>query len=108
MAAAHVPPADHRTVVIRPSRGLGLGGLGELWRYRELLYFLVWRDVKIRYKQTAIGAGWALIQPLLTMIVFSIIFGGVMKVPSDGLPYPIFSFVGVLGWTYFSTAAGNG
>jgi lipopolysaccharide transport system permease protein len=76
--------------------------LGELWEYRELLYFLVWRDVKVRYKQTAIGAAWAVIQPLLTMIIFTLVFDKFAGMPSDGLPYPIFSFAGLLPWTYFS------
>ena len=76
--------------------------LNELWEYRELLYFLVWRDVKVRYKQTAIGAAWAIIQPLLTMVIFTLVFDKFAKMPSDGLPYPIFSFAALLPWTYFS------
>jgi lipopolysaccharide transport system permease protein len=76
----------------------------ELWDYRELLYFLVWRDVKVRYKQTVIGAGWAILQPLMTMVVFSIFFGGLAKIPSDGLPYPIFFYSALLPWTYFAQA----
>jgi lipopolysaccharide transport system permease protein len=76
--------------------------LKELWEYRELLYFLVWRDVKVRYKQTAIGAAWAIIQPLLTMAVFTLVFDKFAKMPSNGLPYPIFSFAALLPWTYFS------
>src|SRR5713226_8416187 len=74
----------------------------EVWEYRELLYFLVWRDVKVRYKQTALGAAWAILQPLMTMLVFTIFFGGLAKVGSDGLPYPIFSYAGLLPWTLFS------
>jgi lipopolysaccharide transport system permease protein len=81
------------------SRGLRLR---ELWEYRELLYFLVWRDVKVRYKQTAIGASWAVLQPLLTMVVFTVVFGRFANMPTNGLPYPIFSFVALLPWTYFS------
>ena len=81
--------------------GKGLG-LGELWRAKELLYFLTWRDVRVRYKQTALGASWAILQPLLTMIVFTVFFGRLAKVPSDGLPYPIFSFTALLPWTYFA------
>jgi lipopolysaccharide transport system permease protein len=77
--------------------------LGELWAYRELLYFLVWRDVKIRYKQTALGAAWAIIQPFLTMVVFSLFFGRLAKVPSDGIPYPIFSYAALAPWTFFSS-----
>ena len=76
----------------------------ELWEYRELLYFFVWRDVKVRYKQTVIGAAWAIIQPLMTMVVFSIFFGGLAKIPSDGLPYPIFFYSALLPWTYFAQA----
>jgi lipopolysaccharide transport system permease protein len=76
--------------------------LKELWEYRELLYFLVWRDVKVRYKQTAIGAAWAVIQPFLTMVIFTLVFDKFAKMPSNGLPYPIFSFAALLPWTYFS------
>jgi lipopolysaccharide transport system permease protein len=78
--------------------------LKELWDYRELLYFLVCRDVKVRYKQTAIGAAWAIIQPLLTMVIFTLVFNRFANVPSNGLPYPIFSFAALLPWTYFSKA----
>jgi lipopolysaccharide transport system permease protein len=76
--------------------------LGELWDHRELLYFFVWRDVKVRYKQTAIGAAWAIIQPLLTVLTFTIIFDKFAKMPSDGLPYPVFSYAALLPWNYFS------
>jgi lipopolysaccharide transport system permease protein len=85
--------------------GAGRGGglrLGELWAYRELLYFLVWRDIKVRYKQTALGAAWAIIQPLLTMVVFTLFFGTLAQVPSDGIPYPLFSFAGLVPWTLFA------
>jgi lipopolysaccharide transport system permease protein len=78
--------------------------LRELWEYRELLYFLVWRDVQVRYKQTVLGVGWAVLQPFLTMVVFSAIFGVVAKIPSDGLPYPIFAFAALLPWNYFAGA----
>src|ERR1700680_2525084 len=78
--------------------------LAELWAYRELLYFFVWRDIKVRYKQTVIGAAWAILQPVLTMIVFSLFFGKLAKIPSGGLPYPIFYYCALLPWTYFSTA----
>jgi lipopolysaccharide transport system permease protein len=74
----------------------------ELWEYRELLYFLVWRDVKVRYKQTALGATWAIIQPFLTMVVFSLFFGRLAKVPSDGVPYPIFSYTALVPWSFFA------
>jgi lipopolysaccharide transport system permease protein len=87
---------------IRPSRGWVALNLRELWEYRELLWFLVWRDVKVRYKQTVLGAGWAILQPVATMVVFSLFFGRLAGVPSDGLPYPIFSFAGLVPWTFFS------
>ena len=76
----------------------------ELWDYRELLYFLVWRDIKVRYKQTALGAAWAILQPFMTMVVFSIFFGRLAKVPSDGIPYPIFAFCALLPWQLFAHA----
>ncbi len=87
---------------IRPSRGWVALNLRELWEYRELLWFLVWRDVKVRYKQTVLGAGWAILQPVATMVVFSLFFGRLAGMPSDGLPYPIFSFAGLVPWTFFS------
>jgi lipopolysaccharide transport system permease protein len=77
-------------------------GLRELWEYRDLIYFLTWRDVKVRYKQTALGAAWAVLQPLLTMILFTIIFGRLARVPSDGVPYPIFAFAGLVPWLLFA------
>jgi lipopolysaccharide transport system permease protein len=76
--------------------------LKELWEYRELLYFLTWRDIKVRYKQTVLGAAWAVIQPFFTMLVFSIFFGKLAKMPSDGIPYPIFSYAGLVPWTFFA------
>src|SRR3990172_643069 len=91
-------------LVIEPRRGIAALRLAELWEYRELLYFLAWRDVKVRYKQTALGAAWAIIQPVFTMVVFSIFFGKLGKIPSDGLPYPIFSFVALLPWQLFAHA----
>ncbi|HMI43173.1 MAG TPA: ABC transporter permease, partial [Gemmatimonadaceae bacterium] len=81
--------------------------LRELLDYRELLYFLVWRDVKVRYKQTALGASWAIIQPFFTMVVFSLFFGKLAKIPSDGVPYPIFSFAALVPWTFFATSLTN-
>jgi lipopolysaccharide transport system permease protein len=89
--------------VIRPTRGWTSLGLGELWAYRELLYFLVWRDVKVRYKQTALGAAWAIIQPFFTMVVFSLFFGRLARMPSDGVPYPVFAFAALVPWTFFAT-----
>jgi lipopolysaccharide transport system permease protein len=94
-------------VHIRPSKGWVSLRLGELFEYRELLYFLVWRDIKVRYKQTALGASWAVIQPFFTMVVFSLFFGRLAKVPSDGIPYPIFSFAALVPWTFFATSLTN-
>jgi len=100
----------------KPLVSIRAGGSGppidlkSLWDYRELLYFLTWRDVKVRYKQTALGAAWAIIQPLFTMIIFTIFFGNLAKVPSDGIPYPIFAYAALLPWTFFSnaiTSSGN-
>jgi lipopolysaccharide transport system permease protein len=95
------PPVQH-VLRIEPSRGWVSLKLGELWEYRELLYFLTWRDIKVRYKQTALGAAWAVIQPLFTMVVFSLFFGKLAGVPSDGIPYPIFSFAALVPWTFFA------
>jgi lipopolysaccharide transport system permease protein len=89
-------------VRIEPSQGWVSLRLRELWEYRELLYFLIWRDIKVRYKQTVLGAAWAIIQPFFTMIVFSVFFGNLAKVPSDGIPYPIFSYAALVPWTFFS------
>lgn len=88
---------------IQPSRGWVSLRLGELWAYRELLYFLTWREVKVRYKQTALGAAWALLQPLLTMLVFSLFLGKLAKVPSDRIPYPLFCLAGLVPWSFFSS-----
>ena len=104
IASQHNPVADTPVIRIRPASDRLANGLKELWQYRELLYFLIWRDVKVRYKQTAIGAAWAIIQPLLTMIIFTLVFGKFANMPSDGLPYPIFTFAALLPWTYFSKA----
>jgi lipopolysaccharide transport system permease protein len=88
---------------IRGSQRLRLN-LKDIWEYRELLYFLVWRDIKVRYKQTALGAAWAVLQPLLTMLVFTVFFGRLAKVPSDGIPYPVFSYTALLPWQLFAFA----
>ena len=90
--------------VIEGGAGLGLIDWGELWRYRDLFYFLVWRDVKTRYAQSILGVGWAVIQPVFSMIVFTIVFGNLAKVSSDGVPYAIFSYTALVPWTYFSSA----
>ncbi|HEY7863487.1 MAG TPA: ABC transporter permease, partial [Thermoanaerobaculia bacterium] len=95
-------PAAGELVRIRPATGWSAIRWRELWEYRELLFFLVWRDVKVRYKQTVLGAAWAILQPLLTMIVFTIFFGNLAGVPSEGLPYPLFSYAGLLPWTFFA------
>lgn len=93
-----------RELVIKPSPPWRTIDLAEVWRYRELLYFFVWRDVKVRYKQTTLGIVWALLQPLTAMIIFAFIFGRVVRVQSDGVPYPLFSYVGLLPWTFFANA----
>lgn len=89
---------------IEPSKGWISLGLRDLWQYRELLFFLAWRDIKVRYKQTALGAAWAVIQPLFTMLVFTLFFGRLAKVPSDGIPYPLFSYTALLPWQLFAYA----
>lgn len=91
-------------LVLRPTRGWGSLNLRELWVFRELIYFLIWRDVKVRYKQTVLGASWAILQPFLSMVVFSVFFGGLLNVSSDNVPYPIFSYTGLLPWGVFSKA----
>ena len=88
--------------IIRPSRGWISLNLRDLWEYRELLYFLTWRDIKVRYKQTVLGVAWAIIQPFFTMVVFSLFFGKLAKVPSDDIPYPIFSYAALVPWTFFA------
>jgi lipopolysaccharide transport system permease protein len=91
-------------LVLRPSSGFLKLNLRDLWEYRELLGFLVWRDIKVRYKQTALGAAWAILQPVMTMLVFSVFFGRLAKVPSDGIPYPVFAFTALLPWQLFAYA----
>jgi lipopolysaccharide transport system permease protein len=95
---------EFRKVIIKPTSGWSALNLRDLWVYRELVYFMTWRDLKVRYKQTLLGAGWAILQPFLTMVVFSIFFGSLAKVPSDGVPYPIFSYTALIPWTLFSKA----
>jgi lipopolysaccharide transport system permease protein len=109
-AVAAGPPAHSAPLTIQPPGSWHAVDLRELWRYRELIYFLLWRDVKVRYKQTAIGAAWAVLQPFVTMVVFSVVFGSLVSVPSEGVPYPVFSYSALLPWTFFATAvtrAGN-
>jgi homopolymeric O-antigen transport system permease protein len=98
------PESPTTPIVIRPSRGWVSLNLPDLWEYRELLVFLIWRDLKARYKQTVLGPIWAVIQPLVTMVVFSVVFGSLARMPSDGLPYPIFSYAALLPWQLFSRA----
>lgn len=95
-------PSDSHVIVVKPSKGWISLKLKELWEYRELLYFLTWRDIKVRYKQTVLGAAWAIIQPFFTMVVFSLFFGKLAKVPSDGIPYPIFAYAALVPWTFFA------
>ena len=101
-----LPPSEAH-LSIEPPRGWAALELRELWLYRELLFFLAWRDIKLRYKQTALGAAWAILQPLLTMVIFSVIFGQLAKLPSDGIPYPIFTYAALLPWQLFSFALTN-
>jgi len=104
------PIEQPAVLIIKPSQGWVNLRLKDVWEYRELLYFLVWRDIKVRYKQTVLGAAWAVIQPFLAMVVFSIFFGKLAKVPSDGLPYPIFAYAALLPWQLFAhalTESGN-
>jgi lipopolysaccharide transport system permease protein len=96
------PDEAPSVTVIEPARGWMPLDWGELWRYRELLYFLVWRDIKVRYKQTVLGLAWAILQPVLTMVVFTLFFGRLAGVPSDGAPYPLFAFAGIVPWTFFA------
>jgi lipopolysaccharide transport system permease protein len=104
--ARYLPPEliqPYPHLRIEPSHGWVSLKLRELWEYRELLYFLTWRDIKVRYKQTVLGAAWAIIQPFFTMVVFSLFFGNLAKVPSDGIPYPIFSYAALVVWTFFAS-----
>jgi lipopolysaccharide transport system permease protein len=97
-------PSDLPRTRRKPSFGWAWPKFGELWEYRELLFFFVWRDIKVRYKQTVLGAAWAIIQPFFTMVIFSLFFGRLASIPSDGLPYPIFSYAALVPWTFFATA----
>lgn len=96
------PVDDLPELVIRPSRGWAALNLSDLWRYRELILFLAWRDISVRYKQTVLGAAWAIIQPFFTMVVFSVFFGQLGKIPSDGLPYPVFTYCALIPWQLFA------
>ena len=103
-----MPPLPEQPLFVGGASGSWVAlNLRDLWAYRELLYFLTWRDIKVRYKQTAMGAAWAVVQPLFTMLVFTIFFSKFVGVPSDGLPYPIFAYAGLLPWTFFANAVGT-
>jgi lipopolysaccharide transport system permease protein len=104
VSGVHNASADLPELLITPANRWIPLHLSELWEYRELLYFLVWRDIKVRYKQTALGAAWAVMQPLFMMLVFSLFFGRFAKVPSDGIPYPVFAFCALLPWQLFANA----
>lgn len=97
-----------RETIIEPASRITSGDFTDVWEYRELLWFLIWRDIKVRYKQTVIGAAWALIQPVATTVVFSMSFGRIGNMPSDGLPYPLFALAGLVPWSYFSAAVSAG
>lgn len=98
---------EHPPLILRPSQGWTALNLRDLWIYRELFYFLTWRDLKVRYKQTVLGAFWAIIQPFMQMVVFTILFGNIAQLDSEGLPYPIFTYAGLLPWGLFSKAIGD-
>jgi homopolymeric O-antigen transport system permease protein len=107
----HVDDSRHGStpvIYIKRSRGLVSLRLGELWQYRELLYFLIWRDVKVRYKQTALGIAWAVVQPFFTMVIFSLFFGRLAKMPSDGVPYPLFAYCALVPWGFFANGLNMG
>lgn len=103
-SASPSPRRYFSNMIIRPSEGWAHLNLRELWDYHELLYFLIWRDIKVRYKQTILGAAWAVIQPVFAMVIFTVFFGELARIPSEGLPYPIFSYTALVPWTYFSYA----
>lgn len=104
MAQVDGPPTDLQPVIIEPLQGWVPFHLRELWEYRELLYFLAWRDVKVRYKQTVLGGLWVILKPFITMVVFSVLFGYLAGLPSDGIPYPVFTFAALLPWQLFANA----
>src|SRR5207237_4631236 len=108
LAAAIDAAAEPPVTVIEPTRGWQLVNFRELWRYRELLVFLTWRDIKVRYKQTVLGAAWAVIQPLATMVIFTFFFGKLARIPTEGVPSPIFFYTALLLWTFFSNGVTNG
>lgn len=99
---------SNKVTVIKPQQGSRGLNLNELWEYRELVWMMMMRDVKVRYKQTVLGVAWAVIQPLTTMLIFTLIFGRLAKIPSDGMPYPVFVFSGLIAWSFFSSAVSSG
>jgi lipopolysaccharide transport system permease protein len=103
---SHQPESqsEPQTVVLKPTRGLGSLNLRDLWVYRELAYFLTWRDIKVRYKQTVLGAAWAIIQPLLQMLLFNFLFGNIADIPTEGIPRPLFTYSALLPWNLFAKA----
>lgn len=104
-APTEAQPAEYpprAVTIIEPSHGLGSLRLGEVWEYRELLYFLAWRDVKVRYKQTVLGVLWIVLQPVVSIVIFSLLFGGLLKVPSGDVPYPLFALAALIPWNYFT------
>lgn len=104
LATQSLSHSESHVTVVKPSSGWAALNLRDLWLYRELVFFMTWRDLKVRYKQTLLGASWAILRPFLTMVVFSIFFGNLAKVPSDGIPYPIFSYSGLLPWELFAVS----
>ena len=106
MTALELPDGavEPRVTIVRPVNGAAALGLRELWEFRELLYYLVWRTIKVRYKQTVLGASWAVLQPVLTMLVLSVFLGRLARVPSGGIPYPVFAYSGLVVWTFFTSA----
>jgi lipopolysaccharide transport system permease protein len=102
------PARSEQVFRIQPSKGWVALRLHELWEYKELLYFLIWRDIRVRYKQTALGAAWAVMQPVFTMLIFSVFFGRLAKIPSDGIPYPLFSLAALVPWTFFAHGLAQG
>lgn len=107
MSSNITPLTDLPVTVIKPSRGWVSLGLNEVWKFRELFYFFIWRDIKVRYKQTILGAAWAIIVPFMNMVVFSLFFGKLAKIPSDGIPYPLWNFAALVPWQFFANGINN-
>lgn len=105
--ALRSPESDIETLVIQPRKSWWSVDLGELWRYREVVYFLIWRDFKVRYRQTVLGVAWAIIQPLLTVMIFTLVFGRLAGVSSGAIPYPLFALAGFVPWAFFSFGVGS-